>query len=78
MENGHPFAPLLLFFFTAPIRQRAAKSTHPILVVGAIETGIQGELIVPHGNTRIEAGDRLTLMGSAEHIETARPIFEQF
>ena len=38
----------------------------------------QGELIVPHGNTRIEAGDRLTLMGSAEHIETARPIFEQF
>jgi Trk K+ transport system NAD-binding subunit len=38
----------------------------------------RGELIVPHGNTRIEAGDRLTLMGSLEHIETARPIFEQF
>ena len=38
----------------------------------------QGELIVAHGNTWIEAGDRFTLMGSAEHIETARPIFEQF
>ena len=38
----------------------------------------QGELIVAHGNTWIEAGDRFTLIGSAEHIETARPIFEQF
>jgi CPA2 family monovalent cation:H+ antiporter-2 len=38
----------------------------------------QGELIVPHGNTRIDTGDHLTLMGSLEHIETARPIFEQF
>ena len=38
----------------------------------------RGELIVPHGNTRIESGDHLTLMGSLEHIETARPIFENF
>ena len=37
-----------------------------------------GELIVPHGNTRIESGDHLTLMGSLEHIETALPIFSQF
>ncbi len=38
----------------------------------------QGELIVPHGNTRIEVGDHLTLMGSLENIETALPIFDQY
>lgn len=35
----------------------------------------QGELIVPHGNTRIVTGDHLTLMGSLEHIEATQPIF---
>lgn len=34
-----------------------------------------GELIVPHGNTQIEIGDHLTLMGSLEHIEATMPIF---
>jgi Kef-type K+ transport system membrane component KefB/Trk K+ transport system NAD-binding subunit len=36
-----------------------------------------GELIVPHGDTRIEAGDFLTLMGSQESIDSARLLFEQ-
>jgi Kef-type K+ transport system membrane component KefB/Trk K+ transport system NAD-binding subunit len=34
-----------------------------------------GELIVPHGNTRIVTGDHLTLMGSLEHIEATQTIF---
>jgi len=31
----------------------------------------QGELIVPHGRTRLEMGDRLTVLGSAEALEQA-------
>jgi CPA2 family monovalent cation:H+ antiporter-2 len=31
-----------------------------------------GELLVPHGNTRLEMGDRLTLVGSPESVRTAR------
>lgn len=36
-----------------------------------------GELIIPHGDTRIESGDFLTLMGSQESIDMARLMFEQ-
>jgi Kef-type K+ transport system membrane component KefB/Trk K+ transport system NAD-binding subunit len=32
----------------------------------------EGELLVPHGNTRLEIGDRLTLVGSPDSIRTAR------
>ncbi len=31
-----------------------------------------GELLVPHGATRLELGDRLTLVGSLDTIKTAR------
>jgi Kef-type K+ transport system membrane component KefB/Trk K+ transport system NAD-binding subunit len=31
-----------------------------------------GELLVPHGNTRLELGDRLTLVGSPDSIQTTR------
>lgn len=34
-----------------------------------------GELLVPHGNTRLELGDHVTLVGSLEHVETARGLF---
>ena len=33
-----------------------------------------GELLVPHGNTRLELGDRLTLVGSHGFIHTTRSI----
>ncbi len=31
-----------------------------------------GELLVPHGDTRLEMGDRITLVGSLDTIQTAR------
>jgi Kef-type K+ transport system membrane component KefB/Trk K+ transport system NAD-binding subunit len=34
-----------------------------------------GELIVPHGNTLLEMGDNLTLIGSNEHLEIAQQMF---
>ncbi|HEY5669345.1 MAG TPA: NAD-binding protein, partial [Anaerolineales bacterium] len=34
-----------------------------------------GELIVPHGDTRIELGDHLTLVGSQDCIDEARSLF---
>jgi Kef-type K+ transport system membrane component KefB/Trk K+ transport system NAD-binding subunit len=34
-----------------------------------------GEIIVPHGNTRLEIGDRLTIAGSLVNIEAARRQF---
>jgi len=34
-----------------------------------------GELIVPHGDTRIELGDHVTLVGSQECIDEARHLF---
>ena len=34
-----------------------------------------GELLVPHGNTRLSEADHLTLVGSLEHIEAARRMF---
>ncbi len=35
----------------------------------------QGELLVPHGNTRLEEGDHLTLVGSLEYIEDGQRLF---
>jgi CPA2 family monovalent cation:H+ antiporter-2 len=35
----------------------------------------QGELLVPHGNTRLEEGDHLTLVGSLEFIEEGQRLF---
>jgi len=35
----------------------------------------KGELLVPHGNTRLEHGDRLTLAGSLDAMESAREMF---
>jgi Kef-type K+ transport system membrane component KefB/Trk K+ transport system NAD-binding subunit len=35
----------------------------------------QGELLVPHGNTRLEEGDHLTLVGSLEFMEDGRRLF---
>jgi Trk K+ transport system NAD-binding subunit len=34
-----------------------------------------GELLVPHANTRLDRDDHLTLVGSREHVRVA---FEQF
>ena len=31
-----------------------------------------GELLIPHGNTRLELGDRLTLVGSPDSMHTTR------
>jgi Kef-type K+ transport system membrane component KefB/Trk K+ transport system NAD-binding subunit len=36
-----------------------------------------GELLVPHGNTRLCRNDRLTLVGSTEDIELAKQIFAE-
>jgi Kef-type K+ transport system membrane component KefB/Trk K+ transport system NAD-binding subunit len=36
-----------------------------------------GELMIPHGNTRLDCGDHLTLVGSLEAIETARHLFAE-
>jgi CPA2 family monovalent cation:H+ antiporter-2 len=35
----------------------------------------QGELLVPHGSTRLEEGDHLTLVGSLEYIEDGQRLF---
>jgi len=34
-----------------------------------------GELLVPHGDTGLVCGDRLTLAGSVDHIDSARQMF---
>jgi Trk K+ transport system NAD-binding subunit len=34
-----------------------------------------GELIIPNGDTNLECGDHLTLMGSLQHLQDAREIF---
>lgn len=36
-----------------------------------------GELFVPHGDTELLCGDRLTLAGSDDHIESARQMFRE-
>ena len=36
-----------------------------------------GELLVPHGNTRIECGDYLTLISSLEYVEQGRQLFAE-
>jgi Trk K+ transport system NAD-binding subunit len=37
----------------------------------------EGELLVPHGNTRLCRNDRLTLVGSIEDIELAKQMFTE-
>jgi len=34
-----------------------------------------GEFVVPRGNTVLEAQDHLTLLGSVDHLESARTLF---
>ncbi|HUJ11163.1 MAG TPA: monovalent cation:proton antiporter family protein [Verrucomicrobiae bacterium] len=51
---------------------RELKLPGDVLLV-AVRRG--GELLVPHGNTRLDLGDRLTLVGSRDSIEQARWIF---
>lgn len=34
-----------------------------------------GEVVIPHGNTRVEVGDRLALVGSLDSLETACRLF---
>ena len=36
-----------------------------------------GELLVPHGNTKLCSNDRLTLVGSIEDIEIAKQRFSE-
>ena len=36
-----------------------------------------GELLVPHGNTKLEQGDYLTLVGSLECVSTAQQMFNE-
>ena len=33
-----------------------------------------GEMIVPHGNTRLKSGDKLTLLGNLEELEEAESL----
>ncbi len=33
-----------------------------------------GELLIPHGNTRLEEGDHLTLAGAEEHVRASRAV----
>jgi len=54
------------------IRLRELALPGDVLVVALYR---DGELIVPHGNTRIVTGDHLTLMGSLECIEETLQIF---
>jgi len=37
----------------------------------------QGEVLVPNGDTRIEQGDNLSLVGSLECTEAARDMFTE-
>lgn len=50
-----------------PLRQLALPGDVLVLAVRR-----SGELIVPHGDTRLERGNHITLVGSLEHIEDAR------
>jgi Trk K+ transport system NAD-binding subunit len=36
----------------------------------------KGELVVPHGNTRLNEDDRLTLVGLQEYTRAARQLFD--
>jgi Kef-type K+ transport system membrane component KefB/Trk K+ transport system NAD-binding subunit len=41
----------------------------------ALAISRDGELLVPHGNTRVELGDRITLLGSQEWIHPVQAMF---
>jgi Trk K+ transport system NAD-binding subunit len=32
----------------------------------------QGELLIPHGNMRVQLGDHMTMLGSLEALDTAQ------
>jgi hypothetical protein len=52
----------------APVRGRTLKDVHSeTWVVAAVLR--DGELIIPHGSTTIEAGDRVTVVGSAANYQ---------
>ena len=58
--------------------QLVAKELHQINLPGdllVLALRRQGELLVPHGNTRLEDGDHLTLVGSLEFIEEGQRYF---
>jgi Trk K+ transport system NAD-binding subunit len=58
--------------------QLVAKALRQITLPGdllVLALRRQGELLVPHGNTRLEEGDHLTLVGSLEFIEDGQRLF---
>ncbi|NLG72431.1 MAG: potassium transporter TrkA, partial [Chloroflexi bacterium] len=36
-----------------------------------LSIGRNGDLLIPHGNTRLETGDRVTLIGNVENLNEA-------
>lgn len=59
-------------------RQVVAKALHQVNLPGdllVLALRRQGELLVPHGNTYLEEGDHLTLVGSMEFIEEGKFLF---
>jgi Kef-type K+ transport system membrane component KefB/Trk K+ transport system NAD-binding subunit len=54
-----------------PLRQLALPGDVLVLALRR-----EGELLVPHGNTQIDQGDHLTLVGLEEHVEAARQMLE--
>jgi len=72
------FAPLLLVVllaFAMPIVLARLKPLRLPIVVGEILAGIiigRNGLEVPHGNTRLQHGDRLTLVGDTDAVNAAR------
>ncbi|MEJ2597124.1 MAG: monovalent cation:proton antiporter family protein [Anaerolineales bacterium] len=59
-------------------RQVVSKALHQINLPGdllVLALRRQGELLVPHGNTYLEEGDHLTLVGSLEFIEEGKILF---
>ena len=58
--------------------QVVAKPLHQINLPGdllVLALRRQGELLVPHGDTRLEESDHLTLVGSLEFIEEGQRLF---
>lgn len=59
-------------------RQVISKALHQVNLPGdllVLAMRRQGELLVPHGNTYLEEGDHLTLVGSLEFIEEGKFLF---
>jgi trk system potassium uptake protein TrkA len=54
-------------FLDQPLRQIEFPGDVLVLAVRR-----QGELVVPHGDTRLSAGDQITLLGNCECVEISR------